>query len=109
MDEQKVILYNRSDYFYNYIKFYDFDKDQSIETIKKHNDKKNKYTGKWSLDNKTLIVPKIKFNKDIGYFNINTEYIIDSGDNQLTLSIHELNMDSLKVNWDPSYDGYDIL
>ena len=109
LNEQKVILYNKDDYFFDYIKFYDIEKDHSDEKLKKHFDKKNKFTGKWSLDSKTLIVPKIKFNKDIGYFNINTEYIIDDCDNQITLSIHELNMDTLKVVWDPIYDGYEIL
>ena len=109
LEEQKVILYNKDDYFYDYIKFYDDVKEKSKESIKKHLEKKNKYTGKWSLESKALIVPKIKLNNDIGYFNINTEFIIDNGDNQLTLSIHELNMDSLKVVWDPFYDGYEIL
>jgi hypothetical protein len=109
LEEQKVILYNKDDYFYKLIKFYDDVKEKSEENIKKHREKNNKYKGKWSLESKCLVVPKIKFNNDIGYFNINTEYIIDNGDNQLTLSIHELNMESLKVVWDPLYDGYEIL
>lgn len=109
LDEQKVILYNKDNYFYDLIKFYDDVKVKSKEDNKKYMDKKNKYTGTWALESKTLIIPKIKLEKDIGYFNINTEYIIDNGDNQLTLSIHELNMKSLKVVWDPLYDGYEIL
>ena len=109
LDEQKIISYNKDNYFYKLIDFYDDDKVKSNESIEKYLDNKNKYTGKWTLESKTLIVPKIKYKNDIGYFNINTEYIIDNGDNQLTLSIHELNMKSLKVVWDPLYDGYEIL
>jgi hypothetical protein len=108
LDEQIITLYDKKDYFYPLIKWYDDIKAKSNKELEKYK-KNKKQIGKWALKNHTLIVPKIKYTKDIGYFNINTEYIIDDGDNQITLSVHELKMDTLKVNWDPLYEGYEIL
>ena len=44
-----------------------------------------------------------------GYFNINTHIVVKDFVQQVPLSYHLLNMDTLKTFWDPFYEGYDIL
>ena len=71
--------------------------------------RKMKETGKWSSHFKSLVIPKVKYSKNSGYFNINTEYIISDGDNKISLSIHEINSKSLGPIWDPLNNYYKLL
>ena len=41
--------------------------------------------------------------------DINPEYILTDPDQYLSLSYHMIDMDSVPPNWEPSYDGYNIL
>ena len=38
----------------------------------------------------SIVIPKVKYKNNSGYFNINTEYIISDSNNKITLSIHEI-------------------
>ena len=68
-----------------------------------------KETGKWSSHYKSLVIPKIKYTKNTGYFNINTEYIISDSNNKISLSIHEIDSKSLGPIWVPLHNNYKIL
>ena len=61
----------------------------------------------WVNHYQTLYIGKIKY--DHHFYNINPEYIIKNHKQQVPLSLHELDMNSLKANWDPSYTGYQIV
>ena len=109
LEDCYIIINNNKNYFDYLINHWDINKNRSKKENQKYNERKGKETGKWAIHYKSLIVPKIKFKKNDGYFNINTEYIITDSNNKITLSVHELDMSSLKGNWDPLYENYRIL
>ena len=43
-----------------------------------------------------------------GYFNYNTYYVVKDFAQFTSLSNHIIDKNSLKVNWDPAYDDYQI-
>tara|TARA_Y100000591_G_C21836611_1_gene702936 strand:- start:500 stop:1585 length:1086 start_codon:yes stop_codon:yes gene_type:complete len=109
LEKNYVILYNKKNYFYHLINYWDINKSRTKKEIEDYSKKTGKETGKWSNNYNSLVVPKIKNNNNDGYFNANTEYIISNNNNKITLSIHDLDMSSLKYNWDPFYENYKIL
>lgn len=60
----------------------------------------------WFKNYQSLYIGKIWY--DFHYYNINPEYITKNHKQQVPLSIHKLDMNSLKANWDPSYTRYKI-
>jgi hypothetical protein len=109
LEECYVIINNKKNYFDYLINHWDLNKNRSKSEINAYTERVGKETGKWAIHYKSVIVPKIKYNKNDGYFNINTEFIISNSNNKITLSVHELDMTSLKENWDPLYENYSIL
>ena len=109
LDHCYVIINNNKNYFDFLINHWDINKNKTKKEIKLYRERIGKETGKWAIHFKSLVVPKIKHKKNDGYFNINTEYIISNSNNKITLSVHELDMSSLKSIWDPLYENYRIL
>ena len=70
--------------------------------------KKNKYIGKWAKTYDSLYLNKIQLNNE-AYHNMHPIIVLKNLENIRALTIHEIDMDSLKTNWDPLYTGYDIL
>jgi len=70
--------------------------------------KKNKYIGKWAKTYDSLYLNKIQLNNEV-YHNMHPIIVLKNLENIRALTIHEIDMDSLKTNWDPLYTGYDIL
>ena len=61
----------------------------------------------WFKNYQSLYIGKIWH--DFHYYNINPEYITNNHAQQVPLSMHTLDMNTLKANWDPSYTGYQII
>lgn len=78
------------------------------DIIQKNIKTQNTYIGKWSKHYDSLFLNKIKINKD-SYYNLHPFIVVKNLENIKPLTIHEINMKSLKVNWDPLYTKYDIL
>lgn len=109
LEDLYVVINNKKNYFKYLINFWDENNTKTKKEIDDYRKKREKETGKWANHYKSLTIPKIKFKNIDGYFNINTEYIISNNNNKITLSIHEIDINSLKNNWDPFYENYRIL
>ena len=79
--------------------------DKFDDTIKK---KADLAKGKWADKYDSLFIPKIKYKKIDGYYNINPVYIIKDFSQQIPLSIHSLDTKTLKSNWDPFFNKYSL-
>jgi len=110
LEHIEVIFNNKSSYFNDLISWYD---DETGKKTKKEKDvyygNAWKNTGKWALQFNAIIVPKVKYKNIDSYFNINTEFIVTNNNDKKTLSIHELDMSTIKENWDPLCKNYKIL
>ena len=62
---------------------------------------------KWRLKYQSLFLGSIDFDKN--KLNINPEYVIKNFEQQTPLSYHEIDKDTLKPNWDPHYEKYNIV
>ena len=101
----RVILNRPNDPIYSYVKGLH---DESLSKKKKEKlIKKNK--GKWTSKYDSLQISNYKNMKGSGYFLHNTEYITKQYDNYISLSIHLIDKNTLKGNYDPDYELYDIL
>ena len=109
LEIRHIIMNRKNDIFKYLIDFYDINKDRTKGEIAIHKDREERETGKWSTIYKSLIIPKIKNNNNSSYFNANTEYIISDSNDKLTLSLHEIDITSLNVNWEPFSENYRIL
>lgn len=99
----RTILYRESDPFYWYIKYLESESfDQKISK------KADLYKGKWAEKYDSLFISKIKYENIDGYYNINPMYIVKDFSQQIPISIHSLDNDTLKSNWDPFYNKYYI-
>ena len=78
------------------------------DIVQKNIRNQNTYIGKWSKHNDSLFLNKIKIDND-SYYNLHPFIVIKNLENINPLTIHEIDMKSLKVNWDPLYTKYDIL
>ena len=69
--------------------------------------KKKSVIGKWAQKYDSVLGSKLKIDSEI-YYN-QTHYIVTKNlENINALTIHEIDMQSLKANWDPQYTGYSI-
>ncbi len=109
LESSYVLINNDKNYFKQLVDFQDTNKDLTKKQVLEYEKRKIKETGKWSAHFNSLVIPKVKYKNISGYFNINTEYIISDSNNKITLSIHELDVDSLTPVWDPLYNNYNIL
>ena len=64
--------------------------------------------GKWSKKYDSLVYGKLQ-TKEKNNFNLNSTILSKNILNFSSLSIHQVDMSSLKTNWDPLYCGYQIL
>ena len=62
---------------------------------------------KWAANFDSLYIGRVPLENG-GVYTANPEYIAKQFHQQIPLSMHLLDMDSLKVTWDPTYDGYTI-
>lgn len=101
----RYILYRKSDIYHWYIDYLDFD-----GTNKKTNEKAEKeWIKHWTNNYDSVVYNTIQYKNMPGYFNIDTHIAVKDFVQQVPLSYHLLNMDTLKTFWDPFYEGYDIL
>ena len=86
------------------------DSNNAISDIKKNKFDKlvNKYKGNWTKSRDSLILGNIKYKNRTGYYNLNPEYVTKEHNQQIPLSVHLIDMNSVKTNWDPTYDKYKI-
>ena len=68
----------------------------------------NEDVGKWSEKYDSLFYSKLQ-TKEKNNFNVNSKILSKNILNFSSMSIHEVNMSSIKTNWDPLYCGYQIL
>jgi len=109
LEKNYVLINNNKNYFKYLIDYQDIDRDLSKTQIEEFQRRKIKETGKWAAHYSSIIIPKIKYKKNSGYFNINTEYIISDSNNKITLSIHEINTKFLPPVWNPLYNNYKLI
>ena len=70
--------------------------------------KRKEVIGKWAKKYDSIVANKIKIDKEI-YYNQFPYIVTKNLENINALTIHEIDMSSLKANWDPLYTGYRIL
>tara|TARA_B100001063_G_scaffold167716_1_gene156760 strand:+ start:4345 stop:5514 length:1170 start_codon:yes stop_codon:yes gene_type:complete len=70
--------------------------------------RKRKNIGKWAARFDSLLLNKIKIDSE-NYYNYTPMIIIKNLENIRALTIHEVDMSSIKTNWDPLYTKYNIL
>ena len=99
LNKTKVILNNKNDILKKELV-------KDMENIKTWGQRKN--IGKWSKKNDSLFLNKIKINNS-DYYNQNPIIVVKNLENIRALSIHEVDMKTVKPNWDPLYTKYDIL
>lgn len=78
------------------------------DVIEKNVKVQNTHIGKWSKYYDSLLLNKIKIDKD-SYFNLHPMIVVKNLESIKALTIHEIDMKTLKPNWDPLYTKYDIL
>ena len=99
LNKTKVILNNKNDILKKELV-------KDMENIRTWAQRKN--IGKWSKKNDSLFLNKIKIN-DSDYYNQHPIVVVKNLENIRALSIHEVDMKTVKPNWDPLYTKYDIL
>lgn len=106
-ENSRVVFYNKNDNMHWWINHLDNNmlNDTRSEKIDKMVGEKK---GLWAKKYDSLIMANLKFKKTSGYFNKNTKYIIKDFIQQTPLSIHKLDMTTLKDVWDSEYNFYDI-
>lgn len=104
LGNQKIILNRKSDpIFKNVIAYNTLDKNfkKNIKNIKKSK-------VKWTNTYDSLVISNFKNIKKNGFFWANTGYILKKFNNFTSLSIHLIDKDTLKPNWDMDYELYNI-
>ena len=96
----RVVLYRPTDPFFDYIKKLDTSKDYNKTKLSKI---------KWAKNYDSIIISNFKYKNLSGYFQTNTMFVQKSFDSFTALSYHLIDKKSLKPNWDPFYDNYQIL
>ena len=109
LEKSHVLMKTKNEYFNHTLQKMDTCVEYTKKKIEEDKIFLEKNTGKWSTKFAALIIPPIKFDNNSGYFNTNTEYILSDQNKKIPLSIHNLDMDSLKSVWDPFYENYQIL
>ena len=109
LEKNYVLVNNSKNYFKYLIDYQDTDKDLTKKQVEEFERRKIKETGKWATHYNSIVIPKVKYKNNSGYFNINTEYIISDSNNKITLSIHEIDTNSLPPVWNPLYNNYKLL
>ena len=104
LQNYRVVLDRKTDPMMKYVEAYDNTKLPPKSFI----DKIKKGKGKWTESYDTIVVSNFKNKKRSGYFISGTEYISKKFNHFTSLSIHLLDKETLKPNWDMHYDGYDI-
>ena len=101
----RVILDRPNDTIYSYVKgLYN---DSLSKRKREKLIKKNK--GKWTKHYDSLQISNYKTNSGVGYFRLHTEYVTKYFNNFISLSTHIIDKNTLKVNYDPDYELYDII
>ncbi|OUU14312.1 MAG: hypothetical protein CBB97_25085, partial [Candidatus Endolissoclinum sp. TMED37] len=104
-----VFEYKDNNPFYWYLKHLDSDRDiGKISDAEKKIWKKEKDNIDWTNNYNSIVLSDIKNKKLSGYFNINTTYIIKDFEQFVPMTIHLIDMNTLKPTWDPTYNFYNI-
>ena len=104
LGNNRVILDRKQDDVNNYIKL--ITEDDKLSDNQKKELKKNK--GKWTKSYDSLIISNYKNKNTSGYFWPGSGYILKSFNFFTSLSTHIIDKSTLKPNWDPDYDYYNI-
>ena len=104
LGNQKIILNRKSDpILKNVIAYNTLDKN-----FKKNIKKIKKSKVKWTNTYDSLVISNFKNIKKNGFFWANTGYILKKFNNFTSLSIHLIDKNTLKPNWDIDYELYNI-
>ena len=109
LEKSHTIMQTNDEYFSIMLKHFDDKGDKTRKELEQWSEFIKKNTGKWSTKFSSLIIPIIKYKKNSGYFNTNTEYILSDHKKKIPLSIHEIDNSSLQSIWEPFYENYQII
>jgi len=104
LGNNRVVLDRKTDPIIPYLKIIDKLKPMTKDEIVWL--KKGK--GKWTKTYNSLLISNFKNVNRSGYFFSGTSYILKNFNSFTSLSIHLLDMTTLKTNWDMDYDLYNI-
>mgnify|MGYP000064747840 CR=1 FL=1 len=80
---------------------------KALKSIKNSKISKYMHKNEWTKHYNSLYLGRVpRINGSV--WHMNPRYVVKTFDQQLPLSLHLVNMDSLKDNWDPLYAGYQI-
>ena len=106
LDNYDCLTYTKNNQYYDLFTYLDSNV-LSKQTKKKHKQKTHGL-GEWTEKFDSIVLGNIKYKNLSGYFNINTEYIVKNFEQQISLSTHEIDKNTVKHNWDPTYLNYYI-
>lgn len=106
LDNYDCLLYNKNNLYYSLFDY--LDNNTLKKRTKKKHTQKTHGLGEWTEKFDSIILGNIKYKNLSGYFNINTEYIVKNFEQQISLSTHEIDNNTVKHNWDPTYKNYYI-
>ena len=105
LGNHRVIMDRKSDPTYNLVRSID----KKSELKKSHEKKLFKNKSKWAEIYESIVISNYKNINRSGYFWLNSGYITKKYNNFISLSLHLLDKKTLKPNYDPEYEFYDIL
>ena len=100
----RVVLDRKTDPILPYVEIYDDinkPKKKALEQLKKGK-------GKWANQYDSIVISNFKNKKRSGYFKAGTDYILKKYNSFTSLSIHLIDKDTLKPNWDFNHTEYNI-
>jgi len=109
LNKHIVFLYKKNNPFYWYLNHLDSNKDiGKISDSERKKWKNNKDVVDWTKNYDSIMISDIKNKTLSGYFNINTNYIIKDFEQFIPMTVHLIDMKTLKPTWDPYYNNYNI-
>ena len=94
------LQYHNDNSFYNLIKH--------LDTNKTIDNKKIHLKGDWKNKFNSITISNIKFKQLSGFFNIHTQYIVNSFEQLYPLSCHEVNTQNTLNIYNPNFKKYSI-
>lgn len=104
LEKHHVVVHQKKDPLYDLLHIVD----TNTNITKKNTKKVKKLTGQWTKKFRSLIVSNVKSFVFKMPLLRGTQYILKDFNSYYSLSLHLVDKDTLKTNWDSEYNLYDI-